>query len=258
MHSISPEELLKAAVEISATAAAIPMRYFRSDLAIEDKADESPVTIADRETEKHIRAAIAERFPSHGIFGEEFGKSGEGSEFTWIVDPIDGTRSFITGVPLFGMLIAVMQGDEAVAGIIRMPALGECIAGCRGGRTTWNGTPVRCRTTRDLAEAWIIINEGNQMVTREPARLARLMQAGRTRRFLNDCYPFALLAMGRIDAVVDFDLQPYDYMAAVPVIEAAGGIITDWHGAPLGLTSDGSVLAAATPEIHAELLALLR
>jgi histidinol phosphatase-like enzyme (inositol monophosphatase family) len=258
MSDPSPKELLNAAIEISATAAAIPMRHYRSDLTVENKADESPVTIADRETEEHIRAAIQQRFPSHGIFGEEFGRSRAEAEFTWVIDPVDGTRSFISGVPLFGMLICVMQGDTPVAGVIRMPALGEWFAGWRGGGATWNGVPIHCRETRDIGDAWIIINEGNQMLTREPERLRRLMTVGRTRRFLNDCYPFGLLAMGKIDVVVDFDLQPYDYMAAVPVVEAAGGVITDWAGAPLGLNSDGTVIAAATPELHRELVSLLR
>ena len=116
MTDPTPEELLKAALEISESAAAIPMRYFRSGVAVEDKPDESPVTIADRETEEHIRRAILERFPSHGIFGEEFGRQDTASPYTWIVDPIDGTRSFICGMPLFGMLLGVLRDGRAEAG----------------------------------------------------------------------------------------------------------------------------------------------
>ncbi len=254
----SPQDLLKAALEISAAAAVIPMRYFRSPIAVEDKPDESPVTIADRETEQNIRAAIAERFPGHDIFGEEYGRSGSGSEHTWIIDPIDGTRSFICGVPLFGMLLGVLDGGEAVAGVIRMPALGETFAGCRGGGATMDGKPIRCRPITRIEDARLIINEANRMLTNQPELLARLMTVGHTRRFFNDCYAFALLAMGQIDVVIDSDLQPYDYLPVVPVVEAAGGVITTWSGEKLGLKSNGNVVAAATPELHREIMNRLR
>jgi inositol-phosphate phosphatase / L-galactose 1-phosphate phosphatase / histidinol-phosphatase len=256
MPDPSPSDLLKAVVQISAAAAAIPMRHFRSGVAVEDKPDASPVTIADRETEEHIRQAIEARFPSHGIFGEEFGKRNADAEYTWIIDPIDGTRSFICGVPLFGMLLGVLHRGAPVAGVIRMPALGETFAGCRGGGATLNGTPVRCRNV-PVAEARIFINEANRMLTREPERLARLMGLGRVQRFSNDCYQFGLLAAGQIDAVVDFDLQPYDYLPVVPVVEAAGGIITDWRGGKLGLQSDGTVIAAATRGLYSAIKSAL-
>ncbi len=258
MPSHSPADLLDAALSISGEAAAIPMRYFRAGVAVEDKPDESPVTVADRETEKAIRAAIETRFPKHGIFGEEFGKSHVDAEFTWIIDPIDGTRSFICGAPLFGMLLGVLHEGAPVAGVIRMPGLGEIFGGAVGVGATMNGTPISCRTGVKLEHARIFINEAIRLVDREPALLKRLMEFGHTRRFFNDCYSFALLAMGQIDAVVDFDLQPYDYLPVVPVVEAAGGIITDWRGEKLGLKSDGTLVAAATPELHKELLSILR
>ena len=254
----TPSELLDAALEISAAAASIPLRYFRSGVAVEDKADESPVTIADRETEAAITRAILERFPTHAIFGEEFGRQEGTSAYTWIVDPIDGTKSFISGSPLFGMLLGVVRDGHPEAGLIRMPALGECIAGCRGRGAALKGDPVRCRPAPPLAEARLYLNESNLLMLREPERFARLAQAGRLRRFAYDCYSFALLAMGQIDAVVDYDLKPYDYMPVVPVIEAAGGVITDWQGDALGLRSGGTVVAAGSPALHAELLELLR
>ena len=257
MNEPSPDDLLKAVLEISESAAAIPMRYFRSGVAVEDKPDESPVTIADKETEEHIRRAILERFPSHGIFGEEFGRQETDSSFTWIVDPIDGTRSFISGMPLFGMLLGVLRDGRAEAGIIRMPALGEYFAGARGGGATWNGRPMRCRPAPPLAKASIIINEAERILMDDSEKLKRLKNAGRLVRFANDCYAFGLLAAGQIDVVLDFDLQPYDYMPVVPVIEAAGGTITDWSGRSLGLDSDGSVLATGGGQIHREMLKLL-
>ena len=254
----SPEDLLKAALEISEAAAAIPLRYFRSGVQVEDKADESPVTVADRETEQRIRSAILDRFPSHGIFGEEFGHKPADGPYTWIIDPIDGTKSFISGHPLFGMLLGVLRDGVAEAGLIRMPALGECFAGARGVGATMNGQPIRCRASSRPDQARIFINEANLMLVREPARMARLMTAGHLRRFSNDCYAFGLLAMGQIDVVVDMDLKPYDYMPIVPVVEAAGGIITDWEGRALGLDSGGTVLAAGSRAMHAAMLDLLR
>lgn len=258
MPDPSPQDLLQAALEISEAAAAIPMRHFRSGVAVEDKADHSPVTVADRETEEHITRAIAERFPSHGIFGEEFGRTEAASDLTWIIDPIDGTKSFISGSPLFGMLLGVARDGTPEAGVIRMPALGEVFGGCRGGAATCNGKQIRCRPAPPLAEASIYLNEANLLMEREPERFARLMLAGKLRRFAYDCYSFALLALGQIDAVVDFDLQPYDYMPVAPVIEAAGGIVTDWRGRPLGLDSDGTVVAAGSAALHRQLLDLLR
>ena len=257
MDQTSPQELLQAAIEISGAAAPIPMRYFRRGVAVDDKADESPVTVADRETEEHIRAALSERFPAHGVFGEEFGRKAAQSAHTWIIDPIDGTKSFISGSPLFGMLLGVVRDGSPEAGVIRMPALGECFAGARGVPATLNGNPMRCRATAGLSEARIFLNEANLLMAEEPERFARLMSAGKLRRFANDCYSFALLALGQIDAVVDYGLQPYDYLPVAPVVEAAGGVITDWAGRPLGLDSDGTVVAAGSPAVHQELLQLL-
>jgi fructose-1,6-bisphosphatase/inositol monophosphatase family enzyme len=139
-----------------------------------------------------------------------------------------------------------------------MPALREVFSGARGIGAMVNGSPIRCRAVPSLDEARIFINEANLMLVREPERMARLMTAGRLRRFANDCYAFGLLAMGQIDAVVDMDLKPYDYLPIVPVVEGAGGVITDWAGKALGLHSGGTVLAAGTPALHAAMLDLLR
>ena len=236
MSDPSPADLLTAALEISEAAAAIPMRYFRSGVAVEDKADESPVTIADRETEKHIRDAILKRFPAHGILGEEFGRSDTASDYTWIVDPIDGTRSFISGVPLFGMLLGV-HARRRDAGRRHPHA---------GARRGVRRLPRRRRDDERQADplpplaaarARQHLHQRGEPPARAAIRqrLTRLMGVGHLRRFFNDCYPFGLLAMGQIDVVVDCDLQPYDYLPVVPVVEAAGGVITDWQGQPLGL-----------------------
>ena len=257
ISDLSPEALLQAARDISAAALDKPLRHFRSGFSIEQKADESPVTVADRETEAALRAAIAARFPDHGILGEEFGSEGLERDIVWVIDPIDGTKSFISGSPLFGMLIAVLKAGQPVAGIIRMPALGECYGGAPGVGADRDGTPVACRKDVPLERAFLCINEANGLMADHPAVFARLMKTGAYQRLTYDCYPYAQLAGGQIDAVVDYNLQPYDYLPVVPVVEAAGGVITDWQGKPLTLRSDGRVVASASAEIHKGLLEVL-
>lgn len=238
-------------------ASAVALQYFRAPLTIITKADESPVTVADRETERVIRNAIAATFPGHAIFGEEHGIEGALDGPVWIIDPIDGTRSFITGSPLFGMLIGYLEAGIPQLGLVRMPALGETFLGTRGGAALCNGQVIRCRDTKRLEDAMVYINEAERLFDSRPDLFARLCRIGQTRRMAYDCYPHAMVAAGRIDAVVDIGLEPYDYLPLVALIEAAGGLITDWSGDPLSLASDGRVVTAATPALHARMLDVL-
>ncbi len=149
--------------------------------------------------------------------------------------------------------MAVLRG-RPVAGVIRIPALGECYAGAPGIGSDRDGTPLTCRRGVALDDAFLCINEANGLMAQEPAAFARLMRVGRYRRFSYDCYPYAQLASGLVDAVVDYDLQPYDFLPVAPLVEAAGGVITDWQGEALTLESDGRVAAAGSKELHAALL----
>lgn len=248
---------LKTAQRIAADASPVAMALFRKPLSITAKSDDSPVTIADQNTEKAIRAALEISFPGETIFGEEFGQSGNHTDM-WIVDPIDGTRSFISGLPLFGMLLGFVADGAPQVGVINMPALNELYAGARGMGATLNGTPITTSSCRELSKARLFLNEADKMAINDPVQFARLITAGALRRFGADCYSHALVASGNADAVIDFGLQPYDYLPVAAVIEAAGGLMTDWQGQPLSLTSDGRTLTAATPELHAELLDLVR
>ncbi len=249
-------DLLAFVHELADAARPIALKHFRTPLDIVSKADESPVTIADRTIEAELRARIEARFPGHGIFGEEMGvKEGDGR--TWVIDPIDGTKSFVTGLPLFGTLIALLEDERPVFGAIDMPALGERWVGGPGG-TTLNGEAARASTCRDLGEARFFTTSPEGFSGPDIDAYDRLMAGTRIRRFGGDCYSYGLLASGHCDLVAECGLQPYDYMALVPVIRGAGGVVSDWNGEELTLRSDGRVVAAATPELHAQALDLVR
>jgi len=248
---------LKTILEITAEAAEIPRGHFRQGLAVAHKADKSPVTEADQATERFIRDAILSEFPDHAIFGEEFGISDNDSPWQWIIDPIDGTRSFISGMPLYGMLIALLHKGQPTLGVVRMPELDEVYTGTPEGAFL-NGTKrLSVSGQSDLAEAFIYINEADKIMAGDGPAFQRLNSAGLDRRYCYDCYPHMLVASGQADACVDYDLKPYDFLAFEPVIRAAGGVTTDWQGKALDLNSDGRVVSAATPALHSALLALL-
>lgn len=252
------EEIASHAAGIAVEAGKIALSYFRQDgLGITNKQDDSPVTKADQETEQFIRHELAAAFPDHGILGEEFGTSGELEDQFWTIDPIDGTRFFITGYPSFGVLMSLHQQGMPCLGIVRMPALDETFIGFGKEPALLNGKKVKCSGIKHLGQAKLFINEAERTFKDNPERFNRLCDAGQTRRMSYDCYPHAMVAAGYIDAVTDMGLQPYDYLPLVPLIQSAGGIITDWDGKPLGLHSDGRVVTAATPELHEELLAVL-
>ncbi|MEY8097225.1 inositol monophosphatase family protein [Falsihalocynthiibacter sp. S25ZX9] len=249
---------MKHAQGVADIAAEAARGYFRNPLQVEFKADESPVTQADRGVESKVRAYLGEHFPDDGIWGEEHGTQGEDREWMWVVDPIDGTRSFLSGNPLFGFLAARMHHGVPEIGVIGMPALGETLIGKRNGAATLNGQKIQTSTQTSLDHAVLYINEADKIYQAHPEVFAKLVASGQTRRFAYDCYPHALVAMGHVDAVVDYDLQPYDYLAVLAVVEAAGGIMTDWQGRTLtDKSACQPVICAATPELHAQLLAIV-
>lgn len=243
--------------QIARIAGEIAMRHFRTRLDVDFKADDSPVTRADKAVEAAIRAYIGEHFPGDGIYGEEQGHDGLDQQSLWVIDPIDGTRSFLSGNPLFGVLLAHLADGTPRMGMVAMPALGEVYLGSEDGGATCNGTPIASSGQTDSDRAILYINEGDKIHAARPDALTRLLRLGRTRRFCYDCYPYALLASGHVDAVVDYDLQPYDTLPLMPLIRAAGGILTDWSGNEPGVTFSGPVVAAASPELHDAVLTAL-
>ena len=250
------DELLRFACQLADTARPIAREYFRQPLEVENKADQSPVTIADRAIEKALRQLIETRYPDHGILGEEFPPR-HGDQFTWVLDPIDGTRSFITGMPLFGTLIALLQQGRPILGVVDFPALSERWAGVVGQATRHLGNVVRTSDVVRLADSSLYCTSPDMFSGEDIEAFARLSAQVGMRRFGGDCYAYALLASGHCELVVEAGLQPYDYLSLVPVIEGAGGRITDWQGQALTLESDGHVVAAANESLLQAALAIL-
>ncbi len=250
-------EITQHAERIAGIAAEASLGFFRGKLGIDFKSDESPVTQADRGVEDLVRAYLAKHFPQDGVFGEEAGFQGADREHVWIIDPIDGTRSFLSGHPLFGFLLGRLHQGAPEIGVIAMPPLGETLIGVKRLGATLNGAPISVSGQTALDEAVLFVNEGEKLHRDCPDLFARLMTTGQTRRLAYDCYPHALLAMGHVDVVVDYDLKPYDFLPVMAVVEAAGGIMTDWDGKALTLDSGGGVVSAATPALHDAMLNLI-
>jgi inositol-phosphate phosphatase/L-galactose 1-phosphate phosphatase/histidinol-phosphatase len=225
---------------------------------IETKADETPVTRADREIEAALRDILRKTCPDHGIVGEEMGGTPGTAGPQWILDPIDGTSAFASGVAVFGTLIGLAIDGRFVLGLIDQAVTGERWLGAAGYPTTFNGTPVRVSACTDLAEARLFTT-APEYFSREGSLAAfqRVRDRVRFTRYGADCYAFGLLASGHVDLVVEAQLHVWDYAAPAAVVENAGGVVTDWQGEPLSCVSGGSVIAASTPELHAAALALL-
>lgn len=257
-----PEPFLALAGRLAEAARVVARQHFRQGLAVEDKADESPVTRADREAEQAMRDIIAAAHPDHGIHGEEFGVTNPGAEFVWVLDPIDGTKRFITGNPLFGSLIALLQGGRPILGVIDMPILGERWVGASGHATTFTdrtGTrAARTRACGDLAAATLLSTAPEMFKGADGDGFQRLRRAAKLTLYGGDCFNYGLLSSGFADLVVEADLKPYDYLAHAPIIAGAGGVMTDWQGRPPRLGSDGRVLCAGDRRCHDLAISLLQ
>ncbi|MEX3845456.1 inositol monophosphatase family protein [Paraburkholderia sp. BR10882] len=256
MDSKSFQDIVALSERLADVARATSMKYFRTPLSIESKDDHSPVTLADREVEQQMRALITSTFPTHAICGEEFGSS-QSAELTWLLDPIDGTKPFVLGFPIFGSLICLLERDRPVIGIIEIPATKERWTGTADGAAL-NGRKVRTGSCTKLSEAKLAGTSPYDFSEDDRPQLHRLIWQAAMHRFGGGCYSFGLLANGGVDLVVEAGLEPWDYMALVPVVEGAGGIVTDWNGDPLSMSSDGRVVASCTRALHEEVLRSLR
>jgi len=249
-------------VAIEAGAAILP--HFRKALDVDDKSggDEpyDPVTVADRAAEALIRERIARAYPDHGIRGEEHGWQKGSSNHTWVIDPIDGTRSFILGQLHWATLIALNDGERVVAGVAHQPFVGETFAATAGGEAWWQrGTERRRLASRrcdSLSGAVLVGTDPGMFRTAQAlAAFDRVAAEVRLRRWGGDCYGYCLLAMGLVDIVIESSLQAYDVQALIPIVAASGGVMTDWHGN--ACDEGGSVVACGDPALHERVLALL-
>lgn len=248
------DTFLTFAHQLADCAREITLAHFRAPIDVEKKQDGSPVTVADKKTEQALRKMIAEQFPEHGIIGEEQTAKLSQSEFEWIIDPIDGTKSFLSGYPLYGTLIALVKNGQPVVSLIDMPALDERFFATQE-------TPTQCRkkgVTRiintnqqpHLSEAVMYSTDYTMFSPREHLALGELRQSVSMVRYNGDCYLYAMLASGWIDLVVEADLKVYDFLPLCLIIEQAGGVISDWQGNRLNKKSIGQVIAAANQHLH--------
>jgi histidinol phosphatase-like enzyme (inositol monophosphatase family) len=254
-------DIIATAAELADVARVATLGHFRSaGLLAESKTDGGfdPVTVADRLAEDRMREVLARRRPRDGVLGEERGSSAGTSGLTWVLDPIDGTRGYLSGTPTWGVLIAVADQGGPIYGVIDQPFIGERFEGGLG-RAEVTGPmgrfDLRCRPARALDDAILFSTFPEVGTPEEGAAFRRLVPRVRLTRYGMDCYAYALVAAGTVDLVIEAGLQAYDVQAPIAVIEAAGGIVTDWQGRPA--PQGGQILAAANREIHAEALALL-
>jgi myo-inositol-1(or 4)-monophosphatase len=235
--------------------------FFRTSLSIEDKSRGGafdPVTAADRAAELAMRTLIRQKFPSHGIAGEEFGPERADAEFVWVLDPIDGTKSFISGMPAWGTLIALTRAGQPIFGMMHQPFIGERFTGDRLSshyRGPAGNRALRARPCATLGEAMLYTTSPRLMKESDRAVFARVEEQVRLSRYGGDCYAYCMLAAGHVDLVIETELKPHDVAALIPIILGAGGIITTWAGDPA--ETSGRIVAAGDRRIHAAALEML-
>lgn len=254
LYPAGQEELIDFVHALATESAAVIRRYFRTGYTVELKEDQSPVTVADRTAEQLLRRRILERFPDHGVIGEEHGRTNPGAAYQWVLDPIDGTKAFVSGCYLFGTLIALTLEGRPILGAIHQPLLDDFLVG--DGRSAWlNGRPVRVRPCASIEEA-VLLNTEHWNVGRHHDGVAYERLTRRVARYNNwgDCHGYYLVATGGADIMTDPILNEWDLMALVPVIEGAGGRITDWNGRDV-IGGYGAVATAG--DIHDEVIRAL-
>ena len=253
----SLKDLLGFAQEIAWQAGKITLRHFQTGIIADRKADDSPVTLADRDTEAYLRAMIGKRYPQHAILGEEEGLSGsDDAEYRWVLDPIDGTKTFIRGVPFYGVLIGLLHNNEPVAGVINMPALNELVYAANGMGCYWNGRPCQVSAASRLEDALLVGTTAfGYEAHGKGAAFARLVGATGMMRTWADCYGYVLVATGRAEICVDPLMNIWDAAPMLPILREAGGSYTDWQGNP---TIDGGEGVGTNGLLLDQVLGLIR
>ena len=227
------DERVAPAAELARITGTVALRHYRTNLTVETKADGSPVTVADRAAETAARAWVQSRFPQDGVLGEELGEERPGAARRWIIDPIDGTKSFVRGTPLWGSLVALCEGERVLAGAAYFPAVDELVAAAPGAGCWWNGSRCRVSSVSTLAEATVLTTD--ERFSEHPERATEwraLARAASVSRTWGDCFGYLLVATGRAEVMCDGTMSVWDAAALQPIIEEAGGVFTDWLGAP--------------------------
>lgn len=227
----TPALLLEAVSDVARVAGSVALRHFKTGLTVDTKGDGSPVTIADRSAEHEAREWIAARFPGDAVLGEEYGFTGDTRRRRWFIDPIDGTKTFVRGVPLWGTMIAVAQDDLVIAGAIYCPAVEELVVAAIGCGCWWNGVRCEVSTVSALADATILVTDARFPYNAHRAERWQALGAQvAVARTWGDCYGYVQVATGRAELMVDDKLSPWDAASLIPIIREAGGVYTDWHG----------------------------
>jgi histidinol phosphatase-like enzyme (inositol monophosphatase family) len=253
--SESLRDLREFAAELAWQAGKLTLRYFQTNFTTEYKEDHSPVTIADRQAERLIRELIEARYPGHSILGEEEGETRPGATFRWIIDPIDGTKTFVRGVPMYAVLVGLEREGETVVGAINIPALGELLHAARGEGCSWNGRRARVSTVASLGDALVLATDAESMARHgRAAAYRRMVAATRLQRSWGDAYGYVLLATGRAEIMLDPIVSVWDCAALLPVVTEAGGTFTDWSGAP---TIHSGEAIATNGLVYDQLMALV-
>jgi myo-inositol-1(or 4)-monophosphatase len=248
------KEFLDFSSHLAEISGKIIKQYFRTEISIDSKSDLSPVTIADKKSEEIMREEIIKQFPDHGIIGEEFGNHNTDAEYVWVLDPIDGTKSFICGAPTFGTLIALMKNKQPVLGVINQPVLNEFLIGDNL-ETRLNGDKVSVRFCNNINNAVLITGDHfNIGKFQDQQKFDELANRVKLYRHWGDCFGYYLLATGFVDIVVDPIMSVWDSMALIPIINGAGGIISDYQGND---PVTGNSIVASSPGIHPEVIRTL-
>ncbi len=243
--------------QLADAAGVIALRYFRGVLPVDEKQDRSPVTQADREIEQALRRMIGAAFPDHGIIGEEYGKDRPDAEFVWVIDPIDGTRAFMMGKPLFGTIIGLLHHGKPVVGLVDQAFTRERWFGITDSLATFNGQPIRVAAPRPLNVARLYVGAPETFSGPGYEKYLTLCQTARWLQYGCDCYAYGVAAMGWADAVIERGLGLHDVVGLAPILTGAGGVMTDWHGRPITLGFDGMAVAASCQELAQEILRIV-
>ncbi|HSV61530.1 MAG TPA: inositol monophosphatase family protein [Variovorax sp.] len=260
-HPTDPQfiaEILAFAEGLADASGAILRENLHTRRGFHTKQDDSPVTDVDRHVEETLRTLIRHRYPEHGILGEEFDGHALDAEYVWVLDPIDGTKAFITGIPIYGTLICLARRGAPIVGVIDHPVTNDRWTGAQGQRSMFNGKPIQSRRCSSLSDALMSCSNPEPFGPSERAAFETLRNGAKWCVYGSSCYAYGCVASGAIDLAIDCGRhREVDYCALVPVIEGAGGVITDWEGRPLTIHSGNRLIACGDPQRHAEALRIL-